>query len=99
MKISSNTIFDSLKGTLDHLISSEALTNQVSLEDSLNEFVVPALIDNLRERGVSVLIKQDVEILEKMVQDMQLEDTVRSVLLEFINTLKGFMIYENNNNE
>jgi len=99
MQISSNTIFDSLKGTLDHLISSESLTHQVSTDEALIDYVVPVLIDNLRDRGVPLLTMKDVDNLEQIVKDMKLENTVRSVLLEFINTLKGFMINEDNNNE
>lgn len=99
MQISSNTIFDSLKGTLDHLISSESLTHQVSVDEALCDYVVPVLINNLRDRGVPLLTMQDVNNLEQMVKDMKLENTVRSVLLEFIVTLKGFMINEDDNNE
>lgn len=92
MNISPNTIFDSLKGTLDHLIASEAISRSIDLDEALNQHVMPRLAEELREREVPILTANDVSNLETMLEEMKLDKNVKSVLLDFIKTIKEIMV-------
>ena len=78
MEITTYTLFTSLLGTLDHLISAEALTKQISLKDALSEHIVPPLLQELRAKGIGILSEIEFNALYESIESMELDDPVQS---------------------
>ena len=97
MEITTYTLFTSLLGTLDHLISAEALTKQISLKDALSEHIVPPLLQELRAKGIGILSEIEFNALYESIESMELDDPVRKIINNLLETIKEAMFDENFN--
>ena len=97
MQINSKTILDSLIGTLNHLISVEAITNNISIQEATSDYVVPALIIELRKKGVGILSLNEFIILKESIGDLKIDKPVLKIINNLLDTIEKAMLDEDFN--
>jgi hypothetical protein len=97
MEITTHTLFTSLVGTLNHLISAEALTKQISLKEALSEYIIPPLCQELRAKGIGLLSEIEFNALCESIESMKLDAPVRKIINNLLETIKEAMFDENFN--
>tara|TARA_Y100000296_G_C5112946_1_gene226114 strand:- start:490 stop:789 length:300 start_codon:yes stop_codon:yes gene_type:complete len=97
MQINSKTILDSLIGTLNHLISVEAITNNVSIKEATSTYVLPLLIVELRKKGAGILSLNEFFILKESIADLKMDKPVLKIINNLLDTIEKAMLDEDFN--
>ena len=97
MQINSKTILDSLIGTLNHLISVEAITNNVSIKEATSTYVLPLLIAELRKKGAGILSLNEFIILKESIGDLKMDKPVLKIINNLLDTIEKAMLDEDFN--
>ena len=91
MRENSIIVLDYLKGSLDHYISSIMIEKELSKEEALKTIIAPAIAHLLKTHGTGILLEKDLEIISTIVETLEVDETVKQIMNDFIIQIQNIM--------
>ena len=85
------TIKSALIALLDQFVYIVSSSRQMTKEDSVNNVIIPILLEHLRPLGARVLTKEDYESIVNVTENLPASKNVKKILKEYNTSILEIM--------